>query len=136
VDLADVLLRALHRLVAGALGVARGLLGGLLGEVARLALDRVGARLGGLDDRLHLRAGDAGQRFTRAARVGGRRGLGRLRSLEGLDLAGNGREVRVDGRRLVAAAADGEISLLDGLTVEGQGASGVLRRRTDERARP
>ena len=55
------------------------------------------------------------------ARVGcGRRRRGPRRALQRLDLAGDLGEVRVDARRLVAAAADGEVSLLDGLTVEGQ----------------
>ncbi len=120
VDLADMLLRALDRLVARALGVAGRVLGGLVGVLARVALDRGGAGLGRLDDRLHLRAGDGGQRRAaggRRLRRGGRGGLG---ALERLDLTRDRGQVRIDGRRLVAAAADGKISLLDGLTVEGQ----------------
>jgi hypothetical protein len=38
--------------------------------------------------------------------------------LERLHLVGEPREVLVDGLGLVAPAADGEVSLLDGLTVQ------------------
>jgi hypothetical protein len=87
VDLADVLLGALDRVLAHALGFARRVLGRLRGVLARVALDRGRARLGGFDDRLHLGARDGCQRLAGAAAVD-RRGRRCLRALQRLDITG------------------------------------------------
>jgi hypothetical protein len=111
---ADVLAGALDRLGVDALGVRVRLGADALGVGLGVALDRGGALLGGLDDGPHLLGGRGGQGGA-AATLGGAR--------ERVDLVGQLREVLVDGLGLVAPPADGEVLLLDRLTVQGHGRS-------------
>ena len=100
--------------VAGLGALLLGGLAGLLADAARLevglALDVGGALLGGLDDQAHL--------LGRGARRASRR-AGATTRLSCLHLVGEHGQVRVDGVGVVAPSPDGEVTLLDGLTVKG-----------------
>ena len=105
--------RTLDGVVARAVGVAGGVRADLGGLLLGGALDVGGAGLGGLDDGADLLGGGLGEGFGGAAL---------LRALQSVDLIGQLRQERVDGLGLVTTAADGEVALLDGLTVERQDA--------------
>src|SRR5438477_439288 len=98
-------------------GAAAGSAGGLGPDLGSLllggALDVGGAGLGGLHDRANLVGRGLRKRFGAAPLLG---------ALECVHLTRELRQERVHRLRLVAPAADGEVALLDGLTVERHGA--------------
>ena len=96
----------------------------LAGLVLGLALDVGSAGLGGLDDRPHLLAGRRGQRFVAAA--GG--------ALELVDLLGERVQMGVNRLRVVAPPPDGEVLLLDALSVQRHGTTSVSG--SEKRAEP
>src|SRR5271166_395389 len=117
----DVGTRLLQRLLACALGVAAGLFADRDGVLDRLALDFGGGRLGGREDVLDLAARGRGERHVAAAD---------RRTLQFLELRSERLQVRVHGRRVVAAPGDREVPALYRLSIEIHGAilSDVARR--------
>ena len=95
-------------MLAGGVRLGVGLGPDLAGLVLGLALDVGGAGFGGLDDRAHLLAGGRGERF--AAAPGG--------ALELVDLVGESVQMAVNRLRVVAPPPDGEVLLLDALSVQ------------------
>src|SRR5690349_13345097 len=98
-------------MLARGVGLARGLGPDVARLVLGLALDVGGRGLRGLHDRADLLAGRGGEGL--AASAGG--------ALELIDLVGQGLQVAVNRVRVVAPAPDGEVLLLDALSVQRHG---------------
>ena len=118
------LLRGGDGLLARAAGVLGGLLACPRGVRRGLALDRLGAGLGGLEDPLHLRSGGRGERVAPSAA-----GL----AAKILDLGGQGAQMQIDAAGVIAPAHDRKVAALDRLTVHLHAAH--LRRCGGGRAR-